>query len=316
MVPIKQNLVSSSMYPFKVISESIGRNWLYITVHNTANDATAENEISYMRSNNNYTSFHYAVDDKQIVQGLPDTVGAFDTSNRSFSAKGLSTEICYSKSGGARFTKAEQNAAEFIAFKLKEKNYPCDSNHVKTHQEATNKYCPHRTLDLGWARFMNLIKSYMEDKEDMTDKQVTEKIDEALVNFTKSIGSLITEGIKNYFTNIENMPRSNWAENWEAAVENNVFDGTMPRSALTREQAATIFSKMGLLKMKTDGTVPNWADSTYKKAIEHGITDGSEPMGAASRLDALTMCVNTLERIQSILKSEREQGTEGASNEQ
>lgn len=178
MVPITKNLVTTDKYNLKVISESVGRRWLYITVHNTANDASAANEISYMRSNSEYTSFHYAVDDKQIVQGLPDTVGAFDTSNRSFSTKELSIEICYSKSGGSRFIQAEQNTAEFIAYKLKEMGYPCDSAHVKTHQDATGKYCPHRTLDMGWTRFMNLIKSYMtiednkEEAPDMTEAEV------------------------------------------------------------------------------------------------------------------------------------------------
>lgn len=42
-----------------------------ITVHNTANDATAMGEIKYMISNDMETSFHYAVDDKEAVQGLP-----------------------------------------------------------------------------------------------------------------------------------------------------------------------------------------------------------------------------------------------------
>jgi len=36
-----------------------------IVVHNTANDATARNEIAYMISNNQEVSFHYAVDDKE-----------------------------------------------------------------------------------------------------------------------------------------------------------------------------------------------------------------------------------------------------------
>ncbi|MGN0451136.1 MAG: N-acetylmuramoyl-L-alanine amidase, partial [Acutalibacteraceae bacterium] len=40
-----------------------------IVIHNTANDASAANEIAYMLSNNKETSFHFAVDDKEIVQG-------------------------------------------------------------------------------------------------------------------------------------------------------------------------------------------------------------------------------------------------------
>ena len=42
-----------------------------ITVHNTDNEMSAHNEISYMRNNNNETSYHIAVDEKEAVQGLP-----------------------------------------------------------------------------------------------------------------------------------------------------------------------------------------------------------------------------------------------------
>ena len=41
-----------------------------VVIHNTANDASAENEIAYMHRNNMETSFHFAVDDKEAVQGI------------------------------------------------------------------------------------------------------------------------------------------------------------------------------------------------------------------------------------------------------
>ena len=40
-----------------------------ITIHNTANCASARNEIEYMHISNDYRSFHFAVDDEEIVQG-------------------------------------------------------------------------------------------------------------------------------------------------------------------------------------------------------------------------------------------------------
>jgi len=43
----------------------------YITVHNTANDASARNEVSYMRNNSSSTSYHVAVDDKEVVIAAP-----------------------------------------------------------------------------------------------------------------------------------------------------------------------------------------------------------------------------------------------------
>lgn len=130
-----------------------------IVVHNTANDASANNEIKYMISNNNEVSFHYAVDDKEVVQGIPTNRNAWHAGdgNGTGNRNGIAVEICYSKSSGDRFIKAEQNAAKFIASLLKEKDWGIDK--VTKHQDYSGKYCPHRTLDMGWERFLNMIRS-------------------------------------------------------------------------------------------------------------------------------------------------------------
>ena len=130
-----------------------------IVVHNTANDASANNEISYMRSNNNETSFHFAVDDKEVVQGIPLNRNAWHAGDGhgKGNMQGIAIEICYSKSGGDRFIKAEQNAAKFIAQLLKERGWGVDK--VTKHQDYSGKYCPHRTLDMGWERFLNMIRT-------------------------------------------------------------------------------------------------------------------------------------------------------------
>lgn len=130
----------------------------YITIHNTANDASANNEISYMRTNNTSTSFHFAIDDKEVVQGLPLNRNGWHAGdgNGTGNRKTIGIEICYSLSGGARFTKAEQNAAKFTAQLLKERGW--DISRVKKHQDWSGKYCPHRTLDMGWTRFLNMVQ--------------------------------------------------------------------------------------------------------------------------------------------------------------
>lgn len=159
MVNIRQNLVSASKYNIKCPYEM---NAEFIVVHNTANDASANNEIAYMISNNNKVSYHYAVDDVEIVQGILENRNAWhagDGGSGKGNRKGLAIEICYSKSGGEKFDKAEENAAEFIASKLKEKGWGIDK--VKKHQDFANKYCPHRTLDYGWERFLNKIRTYL-----------------------------------------------------------------------------------------------------------------------------------------------------------
>lgn len=156
-----KNLVSQSKYsikcPYSMTPE-------FVVVHNTANDASAQNEVKYMISNNNQVSFHFAVDDKEVVQGLPTDRNAWacgDGANGKGNRKGIQIEICYSKSGGARFENAEKNAAKFIAQLLKERGWGVDK--VKKHQDFSNKYCPHRTLDKGWASFVNMIKDYLNE---------------------------------------------------------------------------------------------------------------------------------------------------------
>lgn len=134
-----------------------------IVIHNTYNDAPAENEIAYMHRNNNEVSFHYAVDDKKIVQGIELNRNAWhagDGENGKGNRKGIAIEICYSKSGGDRFVKAQQNAAELTAKLLKDYGWGIDK--VTKHQDYSGKNCPHRTLsDYGWDYFLNLVKSYM-----------------------------------------------------------------------------------------------------------------------------------------------------------
>lgn len=158
---IVKNLVSESKYsvkcPYSMTPE-------FIVVHNTANDASAQNEVKYMISNNNQVSFHFAVDDKEVVQGLPTDRNAWhagDGGSGRGNRYGIAVEICYSKSGGARFENAEKNAAKFIAQLLKERGWGVDK--VKKHQDFSNKYCPHRTLDKGWASFVNMIRDYLNE---------------------------------------------------------------------------------------------------------------------------------------------------------
>lgn len=138
----------------------------FIIIHNTYNDASAINEISYMIGNNNKVSFHCAIDDYRIVQGIPfnrNTWNATDGVNGEGNRKGISLEICYSKSGGETFIEAERLAAEYTAYLLK--NYGWGIDKVKKHDDFyPQKGCPHRTLDLGWQRFLNIVSSYMEDK--------------------------------------------------------------------------------------------------------------------------------------------------------
>lgn len=264
---IIHNFVSQSKYGIKCPYPMTPTR---LVIHNTANDASAENEISYMIGNNDEVSYHFAVDDKAIVQGIPTnrcTWNAGDGNGKG-NREGISIEICYSKSGGSRFMKAEENAAELAAELLLQ--YGWDISRLTKHQDYSGKYCPHRTLDNGWQRFVNLVAEKMEQRKE--------------TNLTREEVLAI---IKAYEADIAGKAVSNWAASfWNNAVALGIFDGTMPRAALTREQAAKVFETMGITELSKDAVCPDWARDSWQKAVDLKIFDGTMPRGPLSRAQA------------------------------
>lgn len=133
-----------------------------IVIHNTANDAPAANEIAYMLSRPGEVSFHFAVDDMQAVQGIPLDRNAWHAGdgNGKGNREGIAIEICYSKSGGERWLKAVDHAAELTAQLLEKYGWGLDR--VTRHADYANKHCPHRLLDeYGWNNFLLLIDNYL-----------------------------------------------------------------------------------------------------------------------------------------------------------
>jgi N-acetylmuramoyl-L-alanine amidase CwlA len=157
------------------------------------------------------------------VQGIPENRNAWhagDGGSGEGNRKGLSVEICYSKSGGQRFIDAEKMSARFIAFKLNEKGWGIDK--VKKHQDFSGKYCPHRTLDMGWQRFLNMVQAELD----------------------KFKGG-INMGNQTKIPQINNNKPSEWAkEAWEWAKKEGYLDGTRPHDPITREEMAIIIQRL------------------------------------------------------------------------
>ncbi len=205
---VKQNLAPASKYKIKCPNAMVPE---FLVVHNTANDASAANEIAYMIRNDNQTSFHFAVDNKEIIQGIPENRNAWHAGDGHGpgNRKGISIEICYSLSGGPKFIAAEKLAAKFVAFKLKEKGWGLDK--VKKHQDFSGKYCPHRTLDMGWQRFLNMVQAELKGGSAVADK---------------------------------NAP-SSWAKAaWDWAKSKGYLDGTRPKDNVTREELAAVLKNI------------------------------------------------------------------------
>ena len=156
----KQNMVSSSKYSIKCPYSMTPQ---YITIHNTSNNASAENEIKYMISNNNQTSYHVAVDDKYVIQAIPFNRNAWhagDGANGTGNRKSIGIEICYSTGNVETFKKAEANCAKYVATLLKQ--YGWTTAKVKRHKDWSGKNCPHKTMELGWDRFVKMIQKELD----------------------------------------------------------------------------------------------------------------------------------------------------------
>ena len=171
-----------------------------ITIHNTANDASAMSEVSYMIRNNNQVSFHEAIDDYRCVQGIEHNRNAWHAGDgHGFgNMKTIGIEICYSKSGGERFKKAERNAAERIAYLMKQYGWNLDNitdtrHTVGTHQNRSGKYCPHRTLDNGLERFYNMIREeYRELTGEKAQGTPNIVVNENNNNTDRNVGDTVT----------------------------------------------------------------------------------------------------------------------------
>lgn len=225
-IKVVKNLVSSSKYSIKCPYTITPQ---YITFHNTANSASAESEVKYMISNNNQVSFHYAVDDKEVVQGVPTNRNAWHCGDGKGNGnmKSIGVEVCYSKSGGDKYKKAEALAIKFIAQLLHERGWGVDR--VRTHKSWTEigvktgystyvKNCPHRVLDEG--RWNAVLKAIQKELDSLNGKKVTQvsKPSTSASTTSKVTGTVkILASTLNYY----NSPR--WTKPTGTVKKNEVF---------------------------------------------------------------------------------------------
>ena len=176
-----------------------------VCIHNTANHASADNEISYMSSSGllykdgyvtvidsdrAYTSYHYAVDEYKAIQAIPHNRnawhagdGAYGAGNRNY----IAIEICKSEYDSDReaFEKAQENAAELVAMILYQYNWGWNPDRIKKHEDFSKKHCPHRTLDYyGWDYFIKLCE---------VKYKMLENLNNDIINIKKSFDVLTQE---------------------------------------------------------------------------------------------------------------------------
>lgn len=192
MVNVIDHLVSPSKYPLKAPYKMTPTE---ITFHNTYNDAPAINEAKYMVGNDSATSFHDAVDDKEVRHCIPYDRNAWHAGdgNGRGNRNSIGVEICYSMSGGERYRKAELNAIDHISNLMIRFGIPISN--VKTHQERNGKYCPHRMLDEGRVNWFKdeLVKAVEKKKGGKKAMKWTMKTGGIGVNLAQEVISKLAE---------------------------------------------------------------------------------------------------------------------------
>lgn len=159
-VPYRLNLVSPSMYGIKCPYAMTPKK---VTVHETDNNASANNEVAYMIRNGNQTSFHVGIDEKEAVQGIPFSRNAWhagDGGNGYGNRNTISFEICKNydpnkgttKISGSQLTaynKAKANAVKVIPQIMIEQDINGIVDNVRTHNDWSGKLCPQKMLREG-----------------------------------------------------------------------------------------------------------------------------------------------------------------------
>jgi len=135
----------------------------YVTIHNTGNskrDADANMHTEYVDNvTDRYVSWHFTVDDKEIIQELPIIENGWHAGDgRGIgNMKSIGIEICENE--GINWTKAKENAVKLIVFLLNSVT-TLKLDPIVPHQKWSGKYCPHKILDEGWDKFLTQINQY------------------------------------------------------------------------------------------------------------------------------------------------------------
>ena len=210
----------------------------YLVYHYVGATGSAKNNAKYFCNNKNTNaSAHYFVDHApgaEIYRSVAETDTAWHCGRTDGryrhpacrNANSIGIEMCCRQDPQGNWTidEATYVAAAALGRDIMAR-YKIPLEHVLRHYDVTGKLCPLPLIDEDkWTAF----KARLE--EPMTQEQFNQMMD----------AWLDQRGTQ---------PPSDWASAaWNRAAATGVFDGTAPQSALTREQAALVLDRLGLLE--------------------------------------------------------------------
>ncbi len=213
----------------------------YITIHSTGNSkSTARNEADYVCHNSDrQASYHYVVDDSQIIQVLPVNEVAWhagDGGSGTGNRKSVAIEIC--EPGDRK--KAVDNAVWLTKELMRD--LKIDKAHIKQHHDWSGKDCPRILRNsayikegIDWAYFMAQIDAQKQDAEKQSEEEEMTQED-----FNKMMGVYLADLAKQDPGDWSADARS-WAE--ENGIVTGDEGGKRYRSHITREEAVVMLHR-------------------------------------------------------------------------
>jgi len=135
----------------------------YIVIHETANTRKGANANAHARlqasGNSRQASWHYQVDDREIIQSFSDNVQCWHAGNKYYNQNSIGIEICVNSDGD--FKKAVDNAIKLTKHLMDK--YNISANNVIQHNQASGKNCPRHLRSgekgVSWDDFIAGVKS-------------------------------------------------------------------------------------------------------------------------------------------------------------
>lgn len=134
----------------------------YITIHETGNKNKGANALNHAKYINNGSSatWHYTVDDKQIIQHYEDSVQCWHCGDGrgEGNTNSIGVEMCINSDGD--FNKTIANTIELVKYLMNKHNISIEN--VVQHNKWNGKNCPANIRSgkpITWNTFINKIKN-------------------------------------------------------------------------------------------------------------------------------------------------------------
>lgn len=134
----------------------------YITIHETGNTNKGADALSHAKyiNNGSNATWHYTVDDKQIIQHFEDNIQCWHAGDGKGDGNlnSIGIEMCVNSDGD--FNKTIENTIELVRYLMNKHNIPIEN--VVQHNKWSGKNCPTNIRSgkpISWKTFIDKIKN-------------------------------------------------------------------------------------------------------------------------------------------------------------